>query len=330
MDNPAAASSLTSQAERIIQKLALAQRMGAAPRDPEVAPLFPGYPFGPRLVAGITPIERGGLLDVYIDRPKGMTGWIINLSVQGRGRIFDGDDYFDVDPGDLILFPPGTIHYYGRHPDADRWWHRWIYFQPRAFWMTWLNWHENHRNIFLQRHHDADIFGELEKLFSEVVSWAAHTDVLSVELATNLLERIVLLAAKQNQSAEALRDVDERLLAVIKYMADNLHRPLSIAEVAEHSHLSPSRLGHLFSARFGKSLVRWREEQRVQFASQLLQLSNRPVKQIAAEVGYEDPLYFSRVFRRRIGLSPKAFRARHQSPEPLPWGEGAAGSARTA
>lgn len=315
MDNPAATPSLASQAERIIQKLALSQHMGGALRDPEVAPLFPGYAFGPRLVAGITPIERGGLLDVYIDRPKGMTGWIVNLTVKGRGRIFDGDDYFDVDPGDMVLFPPHTIHYYGRHPDADRWWHRWIYFQPRAFWMTWLAWRENRHGIFVQRHLDSDIFNELEKLFSEVVSWSVQNDVLSVELATNLLERVVLLAAKQNQSAEVLRDLDERLLVVIKYMADNLHRPLSVTEVAQHSCLSPSRLGHLFSAKFGKSIVRWREEQRIQFASNLLQLSNRPVKQIAAEVGYEDPLYFSRVFRRRVGLSPKAFRARHQSPE---------------
>jgi AraC family transcriptional regulator of arabinose operon len=315
MDNPAAPPSLASQAERIIQKLALSQQMGGDPRDPEMAPLFPGYSFGPRLVAGITPIERGGLLDLYIDRPKGMTGWIINLTVKGRGRIFDGDDYFDVDPGDLVLFPPRTIHYYGRHPDAERWWHRWIYFQPRAFWLTWLTWRENRHGIFVQRHLDSDIFSELEKLFSEVVSWSFHNDVLSVELAANLLERIVLLAAKQNQSAAVLRDLDERLLVVIKYMADNLHRPLSVPEVAQHSCLSPSRLGHLFSAKFGKSIVRWREEQRMQYASQLLQLSTRPVKQIAAEVGYEDPLYFSRVFRRRVGLSPKAFRARHQSPE---------------
>jgi AraC family transcriptional regulator of arabinose operon len=313
MDNPAAALALTSQAERIIQKLALGQQMGNHLRDPEVAPLFPGYPFGPRLVAGITPIERAGPLDLYIDRPKGMTGWIINLTVKGRGRIFDGEAYFDVDPGDLVLFPPRAVHYYGRHADAERWWHRWIFFQPRAFWTSWLAWRENRHGIFVQRHLDHDIFDELENLFSEVVSWSAHTDVLSIELAANLLERIVLLAAKQNQSAAALRDLDERLLVVIKYIADNLNRPLSVTEVAQRFCLSPSRLGHLFSATFGKSIVRWRDEQRIHFASQLLQLSNRPIKQIAAEVGYEDPLYFSRVFRRRVGLSPKAFRARHQS-----------------
>lgn len=94
-------------------------------------------------------------------------------------------------------------------------------------------------------------------------------------------------------------------------MSDNLHRPLSVEDVARHTCLSPSRLSHLFSEKFGKSVMRWREEQRIQFACHLLRLSNTPVKQIAAQVGFEDPLYFSRVFRKYTGISPKLFRERH-------------------
>jgi AraC family transcriptional regulator, arabinose operon regulatory protein len=314
MDDSADQPVTVSQAERVIQKLALSHQLGPSEPDPEVAPLFPGYSFGPRLVAGLTPIERGGPIDLYIDRPEGMTGWIINLTIKGRGQIFDGEGYTDVGPGDLLLFPPRIVHYYGRHPQAECWWHRWIFFHPRAFWMNWLAWRENRRGIFILRHLDRDIFGEIDKLFAEAASWSVQGDVMSVELATNLVERIVLLSAKQNRSAAIMHDLDERLMLAVTYLADNLTRPVSVTELARHSSLSPSRLAHLFSATFGKSIVRWRDEQRLQLASQLLQLSNRSIKQIAAEVGYDDPLYFSRIFRRRVGLSPKAFRARHQSP----------------
>ncbi|MDI4740153.1 AraC family ligand binding domain-containing protein, partial [Salmonella enterica subsp. enterica serovar Kentucky] len=42
-------------------------------------------------------------------------------------------------PGDILLFPPGEIHHYGRHPDASEWYHQWVYFRPRAYWQEWLN-----------------------------------------------------------------------------------------------------------------------------------------------------------------------------------------------
>ncbi len=43
-------------------------------------------------------------------------------------------------PGDILLFPPGEIHHYGRHPEAREWYHQWVYFRPRAYWHEWLNW----------------------------------------------------------------------------------------------------------------------------------------------------------------------------------------------
>jgi AraC family transcriptional regulator, arabinose operon regulatory protein len=312
MDEPATTIAQPSQVERIIQKLGAYRFVNDRQQDPEVAPLFPGYNFDMRLVSGITPIDRNGPLDAFIDRPRGMRGWIINLTIRGKGTVFDGKSSWNVEPGDLVLFPTGSIHYYGRHPEAESWWHRWIYFQPRSFWMTWLSWQDKRNGIFVLKQCDTDLLGELDRLFSEISGWAAHPDLLSMELAVNLLERIILLCGKQNQSSE-LGDAgfDERLLVACKYMTDNLHKQLTVEDVARHTCLSSSRLAHLFSERLGKSLMRWREEQRIQFAGHLLRLSNTPIKQIAAQVGFEDPLYFSRVFRKYTGISPKLFRERH-------------------
>jgi AraC family transcriptional regulator of arabinose operon len=43
---------------------------------------------------------------------------------------------------------------------------------------------------------------------------------------------------------------------------------------------------------------------------QLLRVTSVPIKSLSQMVGYDDPLYFSRVFRRQVGMSPRAFRAR--------------------
>lgn len=70
-------------------------------------PLLPGYSFNAHLVAGLTPIEAEGYLDFYVDRPLGMKGYILNLTVRGEGIIKNNDQQFVCRPGDILLFPPG-------------------------------------------------------------------------------------------------------------------------------------------------------------------------------------------------------------------------------
>ncbi|MCU8652199.1 arabinose operon transcriptional regulator AraC, partial [Escherichia coli] len=108
--------------------------------EPQNDPLLPGYSFNAHLVAGLTPIEANGYLDFYIDRPLGMKGYILNLTLRGEGIINNRDQQFICRPGDILLFPPGEIHHYGRHPGACEWYHQWVYFRPRAYWQEWLNW----------------------------------------------------------------------------------------------------------------------------------------------------------------------------------------------
>ena len=103
-------------------------------------PLLPGYSFNAHLVAGLTPIEANGYLDFFIDRPLGMKGYILNLTIRGQGVVKNQGREFVCRPGDILLFPPGEIHHYGRHPEAREWYHQWVYFRPRAYWHEWLNW----------------------------------------------------------------------------------------------------------------------------------------------------------------------------------------------
>lgn len=70
-------------------------------------PLLPGYSFNAHLVAGLTPIEANGYLDFFIDRPLGMKGYILNLTIRGEGVINNNGEQFVCRPGDILLFPPG-------------------------------------------------------------------------------------------------------------------------------------------------------------------------------------------------------------------------------
>lgn len=70
-------------------------------------PLLPGYSFNAHLVAGLTPIEANGYLDFFIDRPLGMKGYILNLTIRGQGVVKNQGREFVCRPGDILLFPPG-------------------------------------------------------------------------------------------------------------------------------------------------------------------------------------------------------------------------------
>ena len=73
-------------------------------------------------------------------------------------------------------------------------------------------------------------------------------------------------------------------------------------------HISASRLAHLFVEQLGTNIVKWREEQRMIKAQHLLHTSNAQIYYIARQLGYDDQLYFSRLFKRYTGLNPTDYR----------------------
>lgn len=273
-------------------------------------PLLPGYPFNAWLVAGLTPISAGGALDFCIDRPHGMKGYIINLTIKGRGRVFDGEAAFDCEPGEMLLFQPKTPHYYGRAPESDCWYHRWIYFRPRAYWHDWLRWQDETNGVGRLRLPES-LRGEFDRLFASIEQTHNSGRRFAEELAMNLLERLLLRAVEEDpRSHQQIRD--PRIIEACQYVTSNLAGELKIEAVAKHVCLSPSRLAHLFREQMGVNLLRWREDQRVIRAKLLLQTTQEPIASIGREVGYDDQLYFSRVFRKRVGVSPSDFRRRSQ------------------
>jgi AraC-like DNA-binding protein len=95
---------------------------------------------------------------------------------------------------------------------------------------------------------------------------------------------------------------------VIRYLNDNLSRPIQIRDVAAQVHLSERHLSRLFQQITGSSLLDYLTTLRVEAASQLLLDRTRAIKNIAREVGYPDVHYFTTLFRRRTGQTPAVFR----------------------
>jgi len=99
-------------------------------------------------------------------------------------------------------------------------------------------------------------------------------------------------------------DNSQRIEKTVQYMTQHLDKPLQASELAAVANVSLSHFFALFKQRMGCSPIDYFTRLRMQRACQLLDSTSARVKEIAAALGYDDPFYFSRVFRRYFGASP--------------------------
>lgn len=91
-------------------------------------------------------------------------------------------------------------------------------------------------------------------------------------------------------------------------MRAHLRHPIRVSTLSEMVGLSESRFYELFRIATGYTPINWLIQMRMQLAAQLLEDTSLPIKQIADQVGYEDPFYFSRMFKSVYRISPSGYR----------------------
>lgn len=95
---------------------------------------------------------------------------------------------------------------------------------------------------------------------------------------------------------------------IMEYMHQNYAEPLSIAQIAASFKLDRRRLAELFERHGEMTPSNYLIECRILKAKELLQTCDCSIKQVAECVGYSDSLYFSRAFKKQIGMAPTEYR----------------------
>ena len=269
---------------------------------PEAAPLVTGhYHEGPGYASW---------------RARGTGDWLLIATLGGSGRFGGTSGEFRTEPGELTLLRPGTRHDYGTAPGAFGWELLWTHFHPRPDWQPLLQWPEAARGLMRLMLTDPALRETVLGRFRDahLLATGARPSAPSPrrrrEHAMNALEEALLWCDLQNPQAQAARR-DARVEAAMKALTQSLADPPRLEEIAGGVGLSASRLAHLFRAQVGVSPQQYLEDQRLSRARRLLELTPRPVAAIAAEVGYENPFYFSLRFKQATGLSPREYRKKH-------------------
>lgn len=113
-------------------------------------------------------------------------------------------------------------------------------------------------------------------------------------------------------SAQALHVADsekmKRIKPSIEFMEVFYGQAIGLAEIAAVSRLSVWRLGHLFKEQMGVTVIDYLTDIRIEHGKRLLVETDKTCTTICYEVGYKNQSYFTRTFKRVVGVTPIQFR----------------------
>ena len=105
-----------------------------------------------------------------------------------------------------------------------------------------------------------------------------------------------------------------RFLEILKFIDENLDRRITVRELAALANLNEVYFSNLFKRMFDISPLQYVLNKKISHSMLLLKNTKLSVKEIAYKIGFDDELYFSRIFKNKTGLSPKIFRSAAQEP----------------
>ncbi|HEX3014837.1 MAG TPA: AraC family transcriptional regulator, partial [Desulfobacteria bacterium] len=121
--------------------------------------------------------------------------------------------------------------------------------------------------------------------------------------ANNMLDTFIgrVEQVKEEKNLQAVQTVAD-------FITKNYRKKLTIEEIAQVVYLSPCYLSRVFKQSLGCTLMEYLTQVRVEQAKQMLRKPKYNVMQAAVECGFEDPAYFTRVFKKVEGITPSKFK----------------------
>ena len=241
--------------------------------------------------------------------PVVRSGYMIHYILEGKGIYKTDGHIYHLGAGDAFLIRPNNLIYY----EADKY-HPWTY--------TWIGFQGIKMEQYLKRtslletpffHYDKDDRVRLchEKMF-EAYKLPSNRDLMMNSI---MYEYLYLLADKFprkyiSPKEKKISYVEEAL----RYIENNYDGTVNIQVIADHLNIERTYLYRLFKTITGTSPQEYLLDYRVRQACTLLKNTDLPINDIARSVGYEDALYFSRLFKQKKGQTPTQYRRQRLSP----------------
>lgn len=243
----------------------------------------------------------------FRERREPISQYILIYCTRGAGWYELAGKRYSVGSDQLFILPAEKPHAYGADLD-DPWTIYWVHFKGEMAGIF----AEGFSTPFSIPSGDDSRISTRLGVFEEIYRTLKNgysSDNLSYSAAAlyYFLGSIKYLGKyrKSHETHEGERDIVE---TAIHFMRENLSKRLTLADIARHVNYSPSHFSAVFSRRTGYAPVNYFNQLKIQQASTYLDFTDMKITQICPRLGIDDPYYFSRLFRKHMGMSPSDYK----------------------
>lgn len=238
-------------------------------------------------------------------RPKGRLDYQLLYIVSGKTHFYFGGKERIVTAGHMVLIQPRMeqkYEYFGED-------------KPEVYWVHFTG--GNVKNI-LRKYEiplDDPVFysgasSTYTYIFKEMINELQTYKTGFEELLTMYLKQIFLLVqrTRMEEKPSVSTYIQEEIEYARRYFNEHYNEPISIQDYAESRNMSVCWFQRNFKQIVNHTPMQYLLMIRINNAVSLLETTDYGLSEISAIVGYEDPLYFSRLFRKIKGISPRDYR----------------------
>ncbi|MHB8127366.1 MAG: helix-turn-helix transcriptional regulator [Mobilitalea sp.] len=210
---------------------------------------------------------------------------------------------FDVGKGGVVLYKPEEPQYY-EYKRLDKPDIYWIHFTGRKTEQYLETLGLTEENL-LQLHSSED----LPELFEKIITELRMSRYLNTEMSEAFFRQLLISISRSNHFDDKAKQPYNSLLdEAINYFNREYQSNINISEYATNLHISCSWFIREYKRYTGYSPKQYITNLRIQHAKELLYNRYLSVNDVSSLVGYENQLYFSRIFRKNTGMSPSEYR----------------------
>lgn len=229
---------------------------------------------------------------------------LLIVCTEGKGHVRTQHYEGSVQPGDILLLPSGHSHQY--HADTKSpWTIYWVHFDGLQAKQMIKELDFDAEQVIVSIGQQPLLTSDLKRLLSLRQS-GYRASVFNY--AASLTRQILYYLALEIRSRNSLHRHNFNLDALQSLMLENIDGELDLDTLAASAKLSRNHFAAKYKKLTGISPIKHFIHLKIEQACYLLDTSQNSAKQISAQLGYSDPLYFSRVFKKIIGLSPTDYR----------------------
>lgn len=113
--------------------------------------------------------------------------------------------------------------------------------------------------------------------------------------------------ARQSDNCLKVNSEEKRKMKVRTFVSCNISRPVTLKEISSYVGMNESAFCIFFRKQYGQTFVEYLNSQRLEYARHLLENGSLTVTEVCYACGFSSPPYFSRIFRREVGISPQQY-----------------------